>query len=274
MKNLSRILMASLVLFILGSLVAGTSLLLPWWGINKQVTDDGDTKTTSECITLFNADYYNYGGASIYNFSSMAGTVGLVALIAMLIGFVLSVVISVLSLQRALNRDPFSGNMEILTGLVLVMLIGAPIIFAVTYPMGLKDDLRQDHYELGVDYVEPGYDDWTEDFGGGYTNPSNGRIKTYEWGPDTGWFLSFFSAIFFAAGYIVSRFHRNPLPAGRTEPLRGRTRRDNCSIDARSPEDGHKRQTAGYRQRAGKADLDGLSDEELEEMLNKIRGRK
>lgn len=252
MPKFPKILFLSLVFALLGSSAIIGSLVYPWWGISYDDPSLIGAKKGSEVATLFAWDPPTQSFTSLYATFSYTNLLSLSLAILMLSSLLLSAIICISILLFSLNHLRYKNMIVTLLFVILLLVISSPIIYAVFWPVSLRDDAVRDARDRGLDYYSPGHTDPIYTFLGHYDSGDS----HYEWGPDIGWFLSFGSGFWFLLSLIF-------LIIGKQTPGK-----DDEEKQPSKPVKTHERPPPSSLK-----DPKDMTDEELEEELKKSETR-
>jgi hypothetical protein len=202
------------LLAILALGLVAISCVSPWWGESFEQKSGyyGSTLRYTLTIGLFDSSsvimgYYGYGAAYSSGFSAYGNNALSTFLTVISLLLILGIMFIIIYLYR-LIRGRIEGKDAKATiafaSLGLVFLILAPAVLAI----GLSGTFRQVQLDTYGSYQEPGHQDPTNSFFGGYYDTQN--KTSLHWGGDTGWAFSIVAFIILLLSLIMLLIETRP----------------------------------------------------------------
>jgi hypothetical protein len=285
MPRFPTILCLSLVFALMGSSAIIGSLVYPWWGMRYDDPSLYGAKQGSEVATLLSWEPSTMSLTTFYATFSYTNLLSISIAIIMVSSLLLSGIICVSILLFSMNHLRYKNMMVTLLFVMLLLVISSPIIYAVFWPVSLRDDAIRDARDRGLDYSSPGHTDPTYTFMGHYDSGDS----HYVWGPDLGWFLSFVSGFWFLLSLVFLIFgkqtsekddeERQTVKEAKTsERPKSRSSKDPKDMTDEELEEeirkSEKRKPIGNHAPSSKKDPKDMTDEELEEEIRRMELRK
>jgi len=178
---LVRILLVAAVVLTIGG------LLFPWWGQENDVVNGGRHQRSSYSFGIMGG-YFGGGGSSVsgpsfYNSGNVDSLITAVSLL-LVIGFLSLLTGCYLIRKRRKGETIGRGVVRWLILLALVLILLAPVAFAVGYSGARKQDILDSQGS----FTDPGHPTPDTAFLGSWTESAGGGSTLFQrWGPDIGW---------------------------------------------------------------------------------------
>jgi hypothetical protein len=182
-------LMVAAIVFAIGG------LLLPWWGMETDTVTGGRHQRSASSFGIMGGYFGGFGsgisGPSFYNTGSVDSLITAIGIL-LLLGILFLLAGVYLIRKRRKGEAIGRGVVKWAILLALVLILIAPVGFALSYPGARKQDIL----DRNGSYTDPGHPTPDNSFMGSWTESVGGSSTRFErWGPDIGWLSALLAGI-------------------------------------------------------------------------------